>query len=158
MGTAGKIAIAVAGAAVLVVLFVVARPGGNDEADVTPAAQETQGTNGETETEDGATVTEPATTEEEDSGGDPDVVQARITIGPGGPAGVTRIDARRGQRVVLVVRSQIEDHVHVHGYDLFADVVPGRPARITFRADVPGRFEIELEDSHQQIADLRVQP
>ena len=64
----------------------------------------------------------------------------------------------QGERVVLVVRSNVADHVHVHGYDLFADVAPGASARLAFRATIPGRFEIELEDRHVQIAELTVQP
>ena len=164
MGNPGRIAIAAAGVAIAVVLFLILRPGG-DEGDVSPAAQETTGQTDvgtetgseaetETGTETGGATTSPTTTD----GGAPDVVQARITIGPDGPGGVQRIDATRNQRVVLTIRSEITDHVHVHGYDLFADVGPGQPAKITFRADVPGRFEIELEDLHQQIADLRVAP
>ncbi len=152
MGNRGRVAIAAAGVAVALVLFLLLRPGGDDEAGVTPAAQQTQAT-GETETETGAATNSPTTTDSA-----PDVVQARITIGPDGPSGVERIDASLNQRVVLTVRSQIQDHVHVHGYDLFADVGPGRQARIVFRADVPGRFEIELEDRHQPIAELRVRP
>jgi hypothetical protein len=60
--------------------------------------------------------------------------------------------------VALVVRSALTDHVHVHGYDLMADVAPGAPATIRFTADAPGRFEIELEESGLQIAELEVRP
>jgi hypothetical protein len=48
--------------------------------------------------------------------------------------------------------------VHVHGYDRFGDVGPGMRARIPFRATIPGRFVIELEDRHAQIAELTVTP
>jgi hypothetical protein len=48
--------------------------------------------------------------------------------------------------------------VHVHGYDLFRDVAPGRPARFSFPARVDGVFEIELEDRAEQIISLRVRP
>jgi len=48
--------------------------------------------------------------------------------------------------------------VHVHGYDLMADVAPGKPARIDFTANLTGRFEIELEDRGKQIAQLTVLP
>jgi hypothetical protein len=59
---------------------------------------------------------------------------------------------------VLLIRSAVADHAHLHGYDLLADVAPGRTARIAFRADVPGRFEIELEDRGEQFAELIVSP
>jgi hypothetical protein len=50
-----------------------------------------------------------------------------------------------GTPVVLVVRADVSDEVHVHGYDLHGDVAPGKPARIAFKASIPGRFEAELE-------------
>ncbi len=59
---------------------------------------------------------------------------------------------------MLVVRADVSDHVHLHGYDLMADVAPGAPARLRFTADVPGRFEVELEDLGVPIADLQVRP
>ena len=48
--------------------------------------------------------------------------------------------------------------MHLHGYDLMADVGPGKPATIRFTATAPGRFEIELEDRGLQIAELEVRP
>jgi hypothetical protein len=57
-----------------------------------------------------------------------------------------------------VVESELTDHVHLHGYDLMADVAPRAPATIRFTADAPGRFEIELEDRGLQIGELEVRP
>ncbi|MBA2384839.1 MAG: hypothetical protein H0V68_09300 [Actinobacteria bacterium] len=54
--------------------------------------------------------------------------------------------------------SDVADEVHVHGYDVHADVARGQPATIEFTADVPGRFEIELEERGLQIAELEVRP
>jgi hypothetical protein len=71
---------------------------------------------------------------------------------------VRKYSVRRGRDVVLVVRSELADHVHLHGYDLMADVGPGQPARIEFTADAPGLFEIELEDRHLLLANLEVRP
>jgi hypothetical protein len=48
--------------------------------------------------------------------------------------------------------------VHLHGYDVFADVAPGKAARLVFVASIPGRFEVELEDRGLQIADIEVRP
>ena len=36
------------------------------------------------------------------------------------------------------------------------DVAPGKPARLPFKATIPGRFEVELEDRGVQIADITV--
>ena len=56
--------------------------------------------------------------------------------------------------VLLVVEADAKDEVHVHGYDLFADVAPGDPAQIEFVADVPGIFEVELERGHDLLIEL----
>ncbi len=158
MGNAARFGIAAAGIIAAVVLFVVLR-GGDDEnpSSPAPAARQTEATTGETRkgTEmesDGDATTE--TTPPPPAA--PEAVRARITIGPDGPSGIQRIDARRGQRVVITIVSQVADHAHLHGYDLFVDVGGGRPTRMTFVADTPGRFEMELEDRGQPIADLRV--
>jgi hypothetical protein len=59
---------------------------------------------------------------------------------------------------VLNVTADVVDHVHLHGYDLFADVAPGQPAKLEFNAETPGRFELELEERHALIAELEVRP
>jgi len=59
---------------------------------------------------------------------------------------------------VLIVRSDVADHVHLHGYDIMRDVAPGMPARLPFKATITGRFEVELEDRGVPIADITVTP
>ena len=61
-------------------------------------------------------------------------------------------------QVVFVVKSEFADEVHLHGYDLSADVAPGEPATIRFTADAPGLFEAELESRSLPIAELEVRP
>ena len=72
--------------------------------------------------------------------------------------GFRRFAAGRGERVAIVVRADVRDEVHVHGYDLKANVAPGGPASIVFRARLVGRFEIELEQRGLHIAELEVRP
>ncbi len=85
--------------------------------------------------------------------------EIRIEVVNGQPSrGIVRKAVDRGDSIEVVVRSDSADHIHVHGYDLMADVAPGRPARIVFEATIPGRFEVELEDRGVQIADLEVRP
>jgi heme/copper-type cytochrome/quinol oxidase subunit 2 len=72
--------------------------------------------------------------------------------------GLRTVRVRENQRIRLVVTSDVSDHVHLHGYDLMVDVAPGRPGRLTLRATVPGRFEVELEDRRLQILELEVRP
>ena len=72
--------------------------------------------------------------------------------------GFRRFAVRRGERVAIVVRADARDEIHMHGYDLTASVAPGRPARITFRARLVGRFELELHNVGLHIAELEVRP
>ena len=72
--------------------------------------------------------------------------------------GIVRATVDKGDHVVLVVKSDGADEIHLHGYDLSRDVEAGGTARLPFTADVPGRFELELEQRGVQIADLTVGP
>lgn len=91
---------------------------------------------------------------------DDTVVTVTFTISVSGdtaPA-VKRFEVARGRNVKLVVESDFADEVHVHGYDVSGDVAPGAPATLTFAADAPGRFEIELEERGLEIGELEVRP
>ena len=86
-------------------------------------------------------------------------VVVRIVVVNGAPkGGIVRRTVDKGDRIVLVVKSDVSDHVHLHGYDIMRDVVPGKTARLRFKATIPGRFEVELEDRGVQIADITVEP
>ena len=71
--------------------------------------------------------------------------------------GIARPRVKKGMKVVLVVISDTEDEVHLHGYDISRDVAVGGTARVSFVAKIPGRFEVELEQSGVQLAELTVQ-
>lgn len=133
-----------------VVLFVagvaLASCGGDDQASGTTT--ETTATTGTTQTTQTTETTPPDA---------PTVVRIRVANGaPQG--GIVRETVDQGDRVVLVVASDVTDHIHLHGYDLMRDVAAGGTARLRFRATVPGRFEVELEDRGVPIADITVQP
>jgi hypothetical protein len=139
-----RIALALGAVAVAGVLFLVLRPD-EEEAETTPA------TTAETEpgTTEAATTTTIALVPE----------PVRIVFRNGRVrGGVQTFSFEQGDRIRLIIRADIADHVHVHGFDLFADVAPGRPARFTFRADLSGSFGIELEDRHVPLAQLQVSP
>ena len=102
---------------------------------------------------DGATTTEAVTTAA------PTAVQVVVRVRGGKPVdGIVRAQARKGDPVVVIVGSDVSDEVHIHGYDLKGDVAPGKPVRIRFDANLTGRFEIELENRGEQIAQLTVLP
>ena len=143
-----RLLIVLGAVAALAVAFVLLRPD-DDEAAETTTARTTTTTAATTET---APTTESTPTTSEP-------VRLVVTVRDGRPVGgIARADASEGDPILLVVRSDVADHVHVHGYDLMADVGPGSPARMQFRATLTGRFEIELEDRAEQIAQLTVVP
>ena len=73
----------------------------------------------------------------------------------GGDTG--RVPVAAGTEVTLSVTSDVADEVHVHGYDLDASLTPGTPAEISFTADVPGVFEVELHEAGTVLLTLQVQ-
>jgi hypothetical protein len=83
------------------------------------------------------------------------VIEVRVAGGKV-QGGVRRERVDSGDTVVLRVTADVADHVHLHGYDLMADVAPGKPGQIRFTADIPGVFEVELEDRRQKLLDLEV--
>jgi heme/copper-type cytochrome/quinol oxidase subunit 2 len=89
---------------------------------------------------------------------EPQAVQISVSV-PGDKAPtVKHFTIKQGSQVVFVVKSELADEVHLHGYDLSADVAPGEPATIRFKANAPGLFEAELESRSLPIAELEVRP
>jgi copper(I)-binding protein len=104
-----------------------------------------------TETTTTETTTNTTTTEAEK----PTVVSI-VVVNAAPQGGIVRQTVNKGDRVVLVVKSDVADEIHLHGYDLSRDVTAGGTARLPFTATLPGRFEVELESRGVQIADLTV--
>jgi hypothetical protein len=144
-----RLALVAAAVAVAVALFVVLNDG-DDEPTGTSAPNEIAG-------EDGAT-----------GGGDSGEAEVKeptkpeiptIEVKGGQPVGgVQELSFQSGDQIRFRVDSDVAEHVHVHGYDVIRDVAPGKPVEFDFPADIEGLFEVELEDSHTQIAELSVKP
>ena len=128
------------GAVVVVALFLVFRSTG-DSSSTTTTGQTTSTTTTSTATAPLQRVVIP------------------ITVKGARPVGGIRHDeVKQGKRVSLVVIStDTNDEVHLHGHDLHADIEGGK-AQINFTAKIAGRFEAELEQHGVQILDLEVTP
>jgi len=142
------VALAAASLGLLLSLFLALRPGGDDEKAAPTTTVTTTAAPATTETEP------PATTALKP----PEVVTIRIAVPSDTPPTARRYSVKQGRKVEIVVESEIADEVHLHGYDLMADVAPGQPATIAFEATAPGRFELELEGRQLAIAELEVRP
>lgn len=88
----------------------------------------------------------------------PERTTIEVTYRNGEVEGPTAFTATQGDRVRIIVRADVTDEVHLHSYDLHADVAPGEPARIDFVADVAGVFECELEDASTLLFQLEIVP
>lgn len=143
-----------AGVVVLaVILFVALRPDDSEPAaDTTSEAQTTTEVTTQQTTTVATTTVQTTTTTPAD---EPQRVSVQFENGEV-VGGIVRADIELDSEVVLVVRADVEDEVHLHGYDLSADVAPNQPARITFRADQVGEFEVELENRGIPLAELTV--
>ena len=128
-----------------IVLFVVLRPGDDDEPAATPGTTTSTTSNGESPPPSRPGPVGPA--------------RVRIEIRNAQPVGgVRRVTVAKGRRVILLVSSDVSDHVHLHGYDVMRDVAPGRTARIAFRATIVGTVQAELEDRRVEIASITTKP
>jgi hypothetical protein len=149
---------ALIGAATLVVVVVlfVLLAGGDDEGGGDGSTTTTQATTQPAQQQGATGTTRP-------SGARPErptrTAVERIVVRGGKPlGGVKRLEYDNGDRIRFLVRSDVADEVHVHGYDVAKDVAAGGSVVFSFRAEIEGVFEIELEQRHEQIAELRVNP
>jgi hypothetical protein len=79
-----------------------------------------------------------------------------VTVADGEVTGGGRKQVDKGEPLTLRVTTDEADELHVHGYDLTADLEPGEPGEITFTPDAEGVFEVELEDAGLQLLELEV--
>ena len=80
-----------------------------------------------------------------------EVAQGKVT-------GPPHLRVNQNERVLLRVRSDVTDELHVHGYELSAPLPAGEAVTLTFIAARSGRFELELHGAHRQLGALEVQP
>lgn len=116
--------------------------------------------------DDPDTATPPELPEQEAPAGEGEVTPepaeppvATITLRDGEPVGgVQRLTFNRGERIVFVVRSDTDEELHLHGYDVVEDVEAGGRARFDVEAELEGVFEVETHRGHATIAEVAVRP
>ena len=146
MGRGQRIGMIVAALAVAALAFVLLSPSDSDDDDVTPTT---------------ATQTRP---QEDQKKGDKPAPKPKpsfsvVRVKGGEPAGgVQRLTVRKDSTVRLEVRSDQAGEIHVHGYDLSKAVKARGAVRFTFKADIEGVFEIEVENTKTEIGQLVVEP
>lgn len=151
--------IAAAGLALAVVLFVLLSGGDDDSQSTavgTPSEQQAPAPSG---------GYGPAPAQDEPGGAqeqqpepeEPDVQTVKIEGGqPVG--GVQELEFPSGERAEFAVESNIADELHLHGYDVYVDVAPGKTETVSFDADIEGLFELESHSTGALFAEISVVP
>jgi heme/copper-type cytochrome/quinol oxidase subunit 2 len=67
-----------------------------------------------------------------------------------------RVKVAEGGPVQILVSSDVDDEVHVHGYDIEREVSAGQPTTIEFTANQTGVFEVETHQSNLLLLRLQV--
>lgn len=67
-----------------------------------------------------------------------------------------RVPVALGTTVTVLITGDTADEVHLHGYDRTAQVPAGGTATLTFTADIPGVFEMELHELGVPLVSLEV--
>lgn len=73
----------------------------------------------------------------------------------GGP---TDLEFEKGDEVRFDAESDTEQELHIHGYDIYEDIVPGKTTKVSFPAEIDGIFEIESHSTGVIVAELTVTP
>jgi FtsP/CotA-like multicopper oxidase with cupredoxin domain len=139
-----RIGLLLAALAVAVVAVVIAvASAGDDDDEGGQAAQTT------TQAESGA-ETGTDTTEEPHETAPPKPEITRIRLRGGQVVGgVAEIKVKKGDVVRIAVSGDAPDEMHLHGYDIYKKLAPGKPARFVFTADVEGIFELESHEAEE---------
>ncbi|MBN8870519.1 MAG: hypothetical protein J0H66_11625 [Solirubrobacterales bacterium] len=149
--TSSRTRLIVAGAITLIVvvaLFVILKPDDNDD-DNGPTASGGEVARQTEEAEKDKAAGKPA----------PKPVIPTVVVKDGEPrGGILKIDATKGDQIAFKVRSDVDEEIHVHGYDISKDISAGESATIKFKADIDGIFEVELENSAIPIVELQINP
>ena len=109
---------------------------------------------------DNPTITLPSNNQPASASPVPSATATQLSIvvkGGKAQGGVQALSAKLGSQVVITVTStDTTSEIHLHGYDLKADLAPGKDAVISFKASISGVFELELEGTSVTIANLTV--
>jgi hypothetical protein len=84
---------------------------------------------------------------------------ATIVVRGGRPTeGVQELTFEKGGRIRFVVKSDVADEVHLHGYDIAKPVDAGGEVEFDLPASLEGVFEVELEERVVPLAEVTVNP
>jgi hypothetical protein len=143
MTTRARLALLAAAVVIAIVAFIVLKPDDKKTETTSSSSPATAGT---------------STTPGKPSKPAPPPVPQVVVKGGKPAGGIKTITVSKGDQVRFVVKSDVSDEIHVHGYDFMKDVKAGGKISFSFPAKIDGEFEVELESRGEQIAKLVVNP
>ena len=138
------VGLVIAGLAVVVaaVLFVVLSVGDDSDSDSEATSAQTTAT---TDANGASTTTAPK----------PEIATIVVKDGQA-VGGVQDLEFSEGDDIRFEVDSDTAAEVHFHGYEIAKDVEAGGSVEFEVPARIPGVFEVELEETATQIAEITV--
>ena len=82
-------------------------------------------------------------------------VEVAVTNGQVEPK-THRVQVPKGDTVRLVVTTDTDDEVHVHGVDIEKETTAGKPTTLEFEVPDAGLYEVETHHSGLQLLQLEV--
>jgi hypothetical protein len=92
----------------------------------------------------------------DESTGDAASGTVTVVVAGGAAEGPDRVEATTGETVSVTATSDVADEIHVHGTDDRFDIAAGETLDFEFVADIPGVFEVELENNGILLFELAV--
>jgi plastocyanin len=87
----------------------------------------------------------------------PDVPEIEVQIHDGAvQTEANTVEVAPGEAIRIVVTSDVDDELHVHGVDQTAVLVAGEPTTLELVFDEPGVFEVETHDGGLLLLQLSV--
>jgi hypothetical protein len=140
--------------AVVVFLFVADDDTADQESETT---QQAEAQTGPEETDDGNNQPE-REPEEPEEPAEPQVPQLEIRDGApvGGPL---EVEVTVGEELRIDITTDAPDELHLHTYDVYLDVVPGKTNELVVEnADIEGVIELESHSTGTLLAEISVVP
>lgn len=69
-----------------------------------------------------------------------------------------QLEFQKGDTIRFRVRHNAAEEIHVHGYDVARDLPANKTVTMSFKANLEGIFEVELEHSATPLGTIKVEP
>ncbi len=159
MSNSRRLGIVVVALVLAVAAFFTFRPADTTRRDEKVQTERERSSSGDRSGQRPGNAADPSARGDGGPGGPSEPRAETIRVSDGKPVGGVRTLAfESGDTVCLAFVSDAAREVHIHGYDRYVDLKPGRTVRVRFPAELEGIFEIEDHASGAQLAKLRVEP